>query len=67
VHGLLGDAQAAGDVLPGPAELTGLLDLEQFQPFGQRAQGHRARPDVGIVAGRAFCDLQSRFHAVSIC
>jgi hypothetical protein len=25
------------------------------------------QPDVGIVAGGAFCDLESRFHAVSIC
>jgi len=68
VHGLFGDAETAGDVLPGPAELACLLDLQQLQPFGQRTKGgDRAQPDVGVVAGGAFCDLESRFHAVSIC
>ena len=39
-----------------------LLDLEQLQPFGQRTKGgDRAQPDVGVVAGGAFCDLESRF------
>ena len=32
-----------------------------------RKYGDRAQPDVGVVAGGAFCDLESRFHAVSIC
>ena len=68
MDGLLGDAQAAGDVLPGPAELSCLLDLEQFQPFGQRTKrGDRTQPDVGVVAGGAFCNLESGFHIVSIC
>ena len=64
MDGLLGGAQTAGDVLPGPAELPGLLDLEQFQPFSQRAKrGDRAQPDVRVVAGGAFGDLESGFHA----
>src|SRR2546430_11223186 len=36
---LLGDAETAGDVLPGPARLACLLDLQQFQPFG-RSEEH---------------------------
>jgi hypothetical protein len=44
------------------------LDLEEFQPFGECAKsGDRAQADVGIVACGAFCDLESRFHIVSIC
>jgi hypothetical protein len=34
------------------------LDLEEFQPFGERAKsGDRAQAHVGIVACGAFCDL----------
>ena len=68
VDRLLSDAETGGDVLPGPAELSCLLDLKQLQPFGQRTKGsYRAQPDVGVVAGGAFCDLESRFHVVTIC
>ena len=31
MDGLLGDAEAAGDVLPGPAEVPRVLDLQQFE------------------------------------
>jgi hypothetical protein len=58
VDGLFGDAETAGDVLPGPAKFSCPLDLEEFQPFGERAKsGDRAQADVGIVACGAFCDL----------
>ena len=44
-------------------ELARVLDLEQLEPFGQRTQrGHRAQPDVGVVAGGALGDLKCRFH-----
>ena len=39
VDGLLGDAQAAGDVLPGPAVGPGVVDLEGLQHLEQAAQG----------------------------
>ena len=68
MDGLFGDAETAGDLLPGPAEFSCPLDLEELQPFGQRAQsGDRAQADVGIVACRALCYLKSWFHIVSIC
>ena len=63
MDGLLGDAEAAGDVLPGPAKFSCPLDLEEFQPFGERAKGgNRAQADVGVFTCGAFCDLESRFH-----
>jgi hypothetical protein len=68
VDGLFGDAETAGDVLPGPAKFSCSLDLEEFQPFSQCAKsGDRAQADVGIVACRALCYLESWFHVVSIC
>jgi hypothetical protein len=63
VHGLFGNTQAAGDVLPGPAEVAGVLDLEQFEAFGQCTKGgHGAQADVGVLASRAFGNLKCRFH-----
>jgi hypothetical protein len=64
VHGLFGNTQAAGDVLPGPAEGAGVLDLEQFQAFGQRTKGgHGAQADIGVLASRAFGNLKCRRRA----
>ena len=58
MDGLLGDAETAGDFVAGPAKVASPLDLEGFQPFGERAKGgDRAQAHVGIVALRAFCDL----------
>jgi hypothetical protein len=37
VDGLLGDAESAGDVLPGPALGPGVVDLEGLQGFDQAA------------------------------
>ena len=49
VHGLLGDAEPPGDVLPGPPELPRVLDLDDLQPLGERSQGrHGAEPDIRI-------------------
>src|SRR5580704_9475209 len=61
---LLGDTQAAGDVLPGPAELARVLHLKQFQPFGQCTQrGGRTQPDLRVLTRGTLGDLKSRFHA----
>jgi hypothetical protein len=63
VDGLFGDAETAGDVLPGPAEFSSSLDLEEFQSFGERAKGGNCtQADVGVLTCGAFCDLESRFH-----
>jgi hypothetical protein len=58
VDGLFGDAETAGDVLPGPAKFSCPLDLEEFQPFGEPAKGgNRTQADVGVLTCGAFCDL----------
>src|SRR5208282_2971790 len=63
VHGLLGDAEPPGDVLPGPPELPRVLDLDDLQPLGERSQGrHGAEPDVRIGAGGALGDIECRLH-----
>ena len=43
VHGLPGDAEPPGDVLPGPPELPRVLDLDDLQPLGERPQDAAAR------------------------
>src|ERR1700728_272885 len=64
VHGLPGDAEPPGDVLPGPPELPRVLDLDDLQPLGERSQGcHRAEPDIRIGARGALGDVECRFHA----
>src|SRR5918992_2471140 len=51
VDGLLGDAQPAGDVLPGPALGPGVVDLQGLQGLDQAAQGgHRPQPQLGVAA-----------------
>ena len=69
VHGLLGNAEPPRDVLPGPPELPRVLDLDDFQPLGERAQGrHGAEPDIRIGAGGAPGDFELRGSIrVSIC
>ena len=71
VDGLLGDAEAAGDVLPGPALGPGVVDLEGLQGFDQAAQGgHRPQAELGVAA--AGCGQGRRLgvgrllHAVKI-
>jgi len=39
VNGLLADTEPGGDLLPGPAERAGVVDLQGLQAFGQGAQG----------------------------
>src|ERR1035441_2621757 len=64
VHGLLGDAEPPGDVLPGPPELPRVLDLDDLQPLGECSQGrHGAEPDIRIGAGGALGDFECGFHA----
>ena len=51
VDGLFGDAQPAGDGLPGPALGPGVVDLEGLQGFDQAAQGgHRLQAELGVAA-----------------
>src|ERR1039457_5853989 len=63
VHGLLGDAEPPGDVLPGPPELPRVLDLDDLQPLGARPQpahqphSTRTGPRLGV---RPLCALEIR-------
>src|ERR1022692_3256543 len=66
VHGLLGDAEPPGDVLPGPPELPRVLDLDDLQPLGERSQGrHGAEPDIRIGAGGALGDIRVQVPCTS--
>ena len=63
VHGLPGDTEPGSDVLPGPPERPGIIDLENLQPLGERPQGRRrTEPDVRVGAGGTFSDLECRLH-----
>jgi hypothetical protein len=58
-HGLLGDAEPAGDVLLGPPELPGVLDVDDLQPPGERSQRrHGAEADLRIGARGALDDFE---------
>ncbi len=70
VHGLLGDAEAHCDVLPGPPGRPGVLNLQDLELLGQSPQrGHRPQPDLGIVAAdvlrKLSCHRHVRQHALT--
>ena len=51
VHCLPGDAQELGDLLPRPALVAGVADLEVLEPLHQRPQRpDRLQPDGGVPA-----------------
>src|SRR6266542_3634192 len=53
VHRLLGDAEPAGDLLPGPSQRPRVVDLEHL---------HRAQPNLRVVAGSALSEFQRLLH-----
>jgi hypothetical protein len=69
VDGLLGDAEAAGDVLPGPALGSGVVDLEGLQHLKQAAQGgHRPQAELGsrlLAAARVVASGSVSFSMAS--
>jgi hypothetical protein len=63
VHGLLGDPETLGDLLPGPPQRPGVIDLEDLQPFSELPEGcHGPEPGIRVGAGRALRDLEYWFH-----
>ena len=63
VHGLLGDPETLGDLLPGPPQRPGVINLEDLQPFGELPEGrHGAEPGLRVGAGRTLGDLEYWFH-----
>jgi hypothetical protein len=51
VHGLLAHAQRLRDLLPGPALVAGVLDLELLKRRKQRPKrGNRTQPDLRVSA-----------------
>jgi hypothetical protein len=51
VDGLLGHSQPAGDVLPGPALGSGVVDLQDLQGLDQAPEGgHRPQPQLRVAA-----------------
>src|SRR5438034_8074248 len=63
VHGLLGDAEPAGDFLPGPSQRPRVVDLEHLQPFDKYPQRrHRAQPNLRVIAGSALSEFQRLLH-----
>ena len=63
VDGLLGDAKAAGDLLPGPAVGAGVVDLERLQDLQQAAQGRdRSEADLGVLT--VGCRRQGRYLTI---
>jgi hypothetical protein len=69
--GLLGHAQPAGDLLPGPAVGPGVVDLQGFQDLEQAAQGsHRPQSHLGVGAaagrGQGRCLTFPEIHVVKI-
>ena len=67
VHGLTGDAEDLGDVLPGPAELAGVAYLKHFQPVQETAQGgDGAQPGPWIRTVRRGHQRRSSVHTVNL-
>src|SRR6266496_1305287 len=63
VHRLLGDAEPAGDLLPGPSQRPRVVDLEHLQPFHKYPKRrHRAQPNLRVVAGSALSEFQRLLH-----
>src|SRR5690348_9312396 len=66
VHRLAGDPQRRGDLLPGPAVLPRVVDVQALQLVGQPPQReHRLQPDRGIATGHP-ADHIWRNHAVRV-
>jgi len=66
VDGLPADAESVGDLLPRPAALSGVVDLEHLEPLGEVAQGaDRAETDVGVAAGGIAGEFGSFGHDVN--
>src|SRR6266498_235084 len=55
MDGLLGHAQPACDVPPGPASRTGVVHLQRLQHLDEPAQGyHRGESDLGVGVCRGL-------------
>jgi len=68
VHGLLGDAEAGGDVLPRRSQFPRVADLEDLQPIREYPQGgNRPQPDVRVVAAAPSAISAVLRMSVSIC
>src|SRR5690606_40286495 len=67
VDGLPAHAEADRDLLPGPALVAGVGDLEGLQPLGQLAQrADGPQPDRGVPAARLPGERHSIAHAVNV-
>jgi hypothetical protein len=67
VHGLLANAEGAGDSLPGPALRPRGLDLELFERLQEDAKRRdRRQTDGGVFARRGACELGRLGHAVNV-
>src|SRR6266545_2558470 len=67
VYGLLAHVQLGRDLLPRPAHVPGVLDLDHLELLDQLAKGgHRPEPHPGIPAARLVRDLRGFRHGASI-
>lgn len=63
VHGLPGDSETRGDVLPRPAVGAGVVDLQLLELLGERTQrGDGSQPDVWVSAGSHVHDVRFPGH-----
>src|SRR4029453_10580563 len=63
VHGLPGDAEELGDLVPRPALVSGVADLEGLQPLAQHPQGpDPAEPGCRVLAAGGGGHLRCVCH-----